>query len=184
MKDYLFPDVYVDSVLDLPLEKIFALGIRAFIVDLDNTITEWNSLDVHEEIIGWIQSAKAMGFNFCLVSNNNRDRVNVVAENLQIPFVYKAGKPRRRAVRRALDVLQTSPEVTAMIGDQVFTDVLAGNRMNLFTILVVPINKREFLGTRFMRKIERFVLKAIVRAVKKGEINSAIDNNDSGKNQG
>ena len=86
----------------------------------------------------------------------------------------KAGKPRRRAFLRALEVMGSSAEETAVIGDQVFTDILGGNRMGLFTILVVPINKREFIGTRVMRKFEIMVLREIRKAIERGDVNSLL----------
>lgn len=174
MKKYLFPDVYVESILDLPLEKLYAHGIRAFIMDLDNTVTEWNSQEVRSEVVSWMKEVKARGFKACIASNNGRERVVSVAEGLGIPFVSKAGKPRRRAFHRALKVMGSLPEETAVIGDQIFTDILGGNRMNLFTILVVPINKREFIGTRVMRKFEIMVLKRINQAIKRGDVNSVL----------
>ncbi|MGE5397645.1 MAG: YqeG family HAD IIIA-type phosphatase [Chitinophagales bacterium] len=154
----LFPDLYVESVLQLPLDKLFNYGIRAFLFDLDNTVTEWNSNIIHEEIIYWFAQAKEKGFKACLVSNNGRERVLKVAENLGIPFVSRAGKPRRKAFRQAMDIIGCGPEETAVIGDQVFTDILGGNRMSLFTILVVPITRKEFFGTRITRQIEKLVL--------------------------
>ena len=68
----------------------------------------------------------------------------------------------------------SSSEETAVIGDQIFTDILGGNRMNLFTILVVPINKHEFIGTRVMRKFEIMVLRRIKKAIKQGDVNSVL----------
>lgn len=172
MEKYLFPDIYVESILDLPLSKLYDLGIRAFILDLDNTVTEWNSQEVRTEVVDWMKAVKAQGFKACIASNNGRERVVAVAEGLGIPFVSKAGKPRRRAFVRALEVMDSSRAETAVIGDQIFTDILGGNRMNLFTILVVPINKHEFIGTRIMRKFEIMVLRRIKAAIKRGDINS------------
>ncbi len=174
MEKYLFPDIYVESILDLPLSKLYDLGIRTFILDLDNTVTEWNSREVSREVVTWMKAVKELGFKACIVSNNGWERVESVAEGLGIPFVSKAGKPRRKAFRRALEVMDSSQAETAVIGDQIFTDILGGNRMNLFTILVVPINNREFIGTRIMRKFEIMVLRKINQAVKRGEVNSIL----------
>lgn len=174
MKKYLYPDLYVESILDLPLEKLYRHGIKAFILDLDNTVTEWNSREIRDEVVAWMKEVKVRGFKACIASNNGHERVVVVAEGLGIPFVPKAGKPRRRAFRRALQVMGSSVEETAVIGDQIFTDILGGNRMGLFTILVVPINKREFIGTRVMRKFEIMVLRNIRKAIERGDINSLL----------
>lgn len=175
MKEYLYPDVYVESILDLPLGKLYQYGIRAFIMDLDNTVTEWNSCEVRDEVVAWMQEVKDRGFKACIASNNGRERVVAVAEGLGIPFVSKAGKPRRRAFQRALEVMGSAADETAVIGDQIFTDILGGNRMGLFTILVVPINKREFIGTRVMRKFEIMVLRNIRKAIKQGDVNALLN---------
>jgi len=87
-----------------------------------------------------------------------------VAERADVPFIARARKPRRRSFRRAMELMGTKPETTAVIGDQLFTDMLGGNRLGLFTILVTPISKEEFIGTRFMRFLEKLILKKRVDA--------------------
>ena len=99
----------------------------------------------------------------CLVSNNKKDRVSNFGRILGVPALSKARKPRRRAFREAMRIMNTRPETTAVIGDQIFTDVLGGNRLGLYTILVVPLSKQEFIGTRCMRHLERVVLKILAR---------------------
>ncbi len=82
-----------------------------------------------------------------------------IAKLIGIPAVYKAGKPRKRAYRKAMAMLSTTPHETMMVGDQIFTDVLGGNRLGLYTILVKPIHQQEFIGTKVMRILERLVLR-------------------------
>jgi len=81
-----------------------------------------------------------------------------VAKILDLPFLSNAGKPRRKAFKKVLSILDIKADELAVIGDQIFTDVLGGNRMELYTILVVPISSSEFFGTRIMRRMERFVI--------------------------
>jgi len=153
------PNVYVDAIGQISLEDLSNRGIKGVIVDLDNTLTEWNKDQIPPEIEGWLRVVREQGFGLCLVSNNAKTRVARVAECLDIPFVYKAGKPRRRAFRQAMDLLGTEPGSTAVVGDQIFTDVFGGNRLGLYTILVVPISRHEFIGTRMMRQLEWLVLR-------------------------
>jgi len=84
-------------------------------------------------------------------------------EKLKLPAIHRASKPRTGAFRKAMKTLGTNVENTAVIGDQIFTDVLGGNRMKLFTVLVVPLEGREFWWTTFVRKIERHVLKVVLK---------------------
>lgn len=162
MLKLLSPDMFVNSILEVPAEKLARENITAYILDLDNTVTEWNSNRLTAETVSWFKGIKELGCRACIVSNNKEARVQAVAEILEIPYVYRAGKPLRRAFYRALEHLKTVPAQTSVIGDQIFTDILGGNLMGMFTILVAPINKREFLGTRVVtRQVEKLVLKSI-----------------------
>lgn len=163
MWDILKPDLFLDSIHDLDWDKLRARGIRALILDLDNTLVGWRSPDTPPELLDWIKELKARGFVACLVSNNFSDRVSSFGDRLGFPHVPRAAKPRRGAFRKAMSILNTSASETAVIGDQVFTDVLGGNRLGLFTVLVVPINNREFIGTRAVRMVERMALRFIGR---------------------
>lgn len=163
MPAILYPDIYVNSILDIPLPTLEQLGIKAFILDLDNTLTEWNSNEVREDIIDWFVQIKAAGFKACILSNNGEQRVITVAQILDIPYIFRARKPSRRAFYKAIELMQVQPAETAVIGDQIFTDVLGGNRAGLFTILVMPIARREFAGTKISRLFEYFVLRKLKR---------------------
>lgn len=157
------PNLYVARLENIPLEQLSRQGIRGLIIDLDNTITEWNSFEIKDKVLDWFKELPKYNLQPCLVSNNSEGRVKQVADRLGIPFISKAAKPRRKAFRRGMEVLNLAPDQIAVIGDQVFTDVLGGNRSNLLTILVVPMSTREFIGTRFMRRLERLVLNHIIK---------------------
>lgn len=153
-------DIRVPSILDVPLDVLKSRGIDSLIVDVDNTVTEWQGWDVEESARDWFLHVKAQGFKACLVSNNNSgERIAKIAARLGIPSIHKAAKPSRAAFRRALRLLNSSAKKTAVIGDQVFTDVLGGNRMGMLTILVDPISPREFIGTKLMRLLEKLLSK-------------------------
>jgi HAD superfamily phosphatase (TIGR01668 family) len=153
--------MYVDSLLDIPLPELWDKNIRAFILDLDNTITEWNSNELKHEVENWFELIKSMGFQACILSNNGKKRTVQIADRLGIPFIHRARKPRRHSFLRAAALMGTKPDETAVIGDQVFTDVLGGNRAGLFTILIKPLSRREFIGTKFARSMEFFVLRSL-----------------------
>ncbi|MGI6435081.1 MAG: YqeG family HAD IIIA-type phosphatase [Syntrophomonadaceae bacterium] len=167
MINKLYPDLYVTSLIDIPLDALRRQHIRAFILDLDNTITEWNSNVIHSGVGDWFQTIKEAGFKACILSNNKEQRCLAVANHLEIPFIYKAQKPRRASFYRALEMMGVKAEETAVIGDQIFTDVLGGNRAGLFTILVTPMASREFLGTKISRAMEKIVLYRLKRKQKR-----------------
>ena len=156
-KNILYPDLYVDSLLDIPLDQLKDNNIKAFILDLDNTITEWNSNYIREEVGAWFSAIISQGFKACILSNNGQERVVRVAESLGIPFICRAQKPRRGAFHQAESRVGVKAVEAAVVGDLIFADVLGGARAGLFTILVVPIARREFVGTKFSRAMEFFV---------------------------
>ncbi|PKM83469.1 MAG: YqeG family HAD IIIA-type phosphatase [Firmicutes bacterium HGW-Firmicutes-13] len=161
MLNLLCPNVYLKSIYDLDLDKLKKNGIKGIITDLDNTLIAWNQNQMIPKLDQWFNELKKENFKICIVSNNSQERVNLFADSLNIPAIPKAEKPRRKAFRLALQELKIMPHEGAVIGDQVFTDVLGGNRMGLFTVLVLPVSEHEFIGTKFVRKVERHVLQAL-----------------------
>lgn len=150
----------MDSVTSIDLERLRDMGIIALLIDLDNTLVPWRSTEVASEIGEWILRAKEQGFSFCIVSNTRTwKRLEHLASELQVPFVRRGLKPRRHGFRAALKLLQVEPSNAAVVGDQIFTDILGGNRLRLYTILVRPLERREFFGTRISRILENIVLK-------------------------
>ena len=156
MFEYFRPTLQAPSLDLISVEQLVRDGIRGLIIDLDNTMTPWNDVNVGPKVAEWFIKVKDAGIQACVVSNNKkRQRVAVVAERVGIPFVFRATKPRRKAFKAGMDLLGTGQKDTAVIGDQLFTDILGGNRLGLYTILVIPINDHEFIGTRLMRRAER-----------------------------
>ena len=127
------------------------------VLDLDNTLVMWHALEVSTEVRQWVRDLHDAGIKMCLLSNTHKPkRVRVVAEDLGIHFVPGGAKPRRRGFRRAVEAMGLQIEETAMVGDQLFTDIWGGNRTGLRTILVEPIAAREFWGTKIVqRPLER-----------------------------
>lgn len=164
MLKYFQPTLNAPSLDKISIENLVAGGIKGLIIDLDNTMTPWNDVEVGPKVSEWFTKVKEAGIKTCVVSNNKkRQRVAAVADKLGIPFVYRASKPLERAFRAGMDLLETGQEDTAVIGDQLFTDILGGNRLGLYTILVIPINDREFIGTRVIRYVEKFLVWAMKR---------------------
>ncbi|EGW40319.1 MULTISPECIES: YqeG family HAD IIIA-type phosphatase [unclassified Desulfosporosinus] len=159
MFEYFRPTLQAPSLDLISVEQLVQDGIRGLIIDLDNTMTPWNAVEVGPKVAEWFIKVKTAGIRACVVSNNKkRQRVAVVAERLGIPFVFRATKPRGRAFRAGMNRLGTGHKDTAVIGDQLFTDILGGNRLGLYTILVTPINENEFIGTRILRQMEKLLV--------------------------
>jgi HAD superfamily phosphatase (TIGR01668 family) len=157
---YFCPKAYVESIAEVDINELKRNGIKGLIIDLDNTLVEWNG-DVNLMSHGvreWLTKAKEEGFRLCLVSNGLNERVTIAGQTLGIPVVSSAAKPRRRPFLLALEKMGTGISDTAVIGDQLFTDIFGGNRVGLYTVLVKPISQHEFCATRIVRRLERILL--------------------------
>jgi HAD superfamily phosphatase (TIGR01668 family) len=152
------PKLRVDSVFDIDLDALYAKGYRGIITDLDNTLVGAKAPLATPELMEWLQKVKESGFKLVIVSNNNLDRVSNFSTPLNIEFVHSARKPSRSPFRRALELLDLRPDQAIVVGDQMMTDVYGGNRLGLFTVLVLPIAiGEEGLGTRINRRLEWIV---------------------------
>ena len=167
LKQFL-PDQHVRSIFEITPEKLKEYGVKGIITDLDNTLIEWDRPNATPQLEEWFLKMKEQGIQVTVVSNNNEQRVKDFADPLGIPFIHSARKPFVRAFKRAIREMQLQPDEVVVIGDQLLTDVLGGNRVGLHTILVVPVAQTDGLVTRFNRKIERRIMKNMK---KKGLIN-------------
>ncbi|HWR61178.1 MAG TPA: YqeG family HAD IIIA-type phosphatase, partial [Clostridia bacterium] len=157
MKRALKPDLYLKSIHELKAGLLAEKGISAIIIDIDNTLVSWDTREPDEKVHQFVYDLVQKGFRICILSNNSRKRVEEFNKGLKLPAIHKAIKPSRNAFKRAMKLMDATAENTAVIGDQLFTDILGGNRMGLYTILVSPISEKEFIWTRLVRKVEKAV---------------------------
>jgi HAD superfamily phosphatase (TIGR01668 family) len=156
----LLPHFRIARVEELTPERLCAMKIRALLLDADCTLKRYSAEDCTPEVAAWLQSLRTAGIGLCLVSNGLGPRIRRFAERLRLPFVAKAMKPLPWGCRRAVRTCGFLPDQTAIVGDQLFADVLAGRLAGLTTILVAPIHpEEEPWFTRVKRAPERFLLR-------------------------
>jgi HAD superfamily phosphatase (TIGR01668 family) len=155
------PHRIVDAVTDIDLQELWGRGIRGVILDLDNTLVRWRREEMTPEVVAWLQALKATGFQLAILSNAILSkRSERIAERFGGINIRRARKPRRSGFRRAMEAMGTTPATTAIVGDQMFTDIWGGNRVGIYTIMVKPIAPGEFLYTRYVsRPPERLLLR-------------------------
>ena len=154
------PDIQVDSVLDLDTQRLRRLGLDALLLDVDCTLKTYRAEEVPPEVVDWLGQLRRDGIGLCLISNGRGGRIGRVAEQLDLPFVAKACKPFPFGCRRALRKMGFERGRTAMVGDQLFADVMAGRLTGLYTILVRPLHpEQEPWFTRMKRPLERCLLR-------------------------
>jgi HAD superfamily phosphatase (TIGR01668 family) len=149
------PDRSFRSLLDIDSRSLKDLGIEALLVDIDNTIVPWRGEHPDEAIVRRLTDFQEAGILIILVSNAGAARAERMAEKLGCRAVAPAKKPFSSGYRRAHALLGIAKNNIATVGDQIFTDVLGGNRYGIKTILVDPLSRKEFAGTRIVRILER-----------------------------
>ena len=152
------PDRFAPRLCEVPLADLQADGIRGLILDLDNTLVCWGGSEIAEEHLAWVREARSRGFLLVMLSNNFSDRVNAIAQAMDIPFVASALKPLPLGFLTAIRRLGLSRREVAVVGDQLFTDVLGGKLCGLYTILTEPLEAKDHPITNVFRFFERLML--------------------------
>jgi len=156
-------------ITDIPVGHFAAIGKRALILDIDNTLTTHDNPVPGEGVLEWLAAVREAGVRCILLSNNSPARVRPFARALGLPFEAEAKKPLSEGCRRACRSMGVSRRETALIGDQIFTDVLAGRLGGLHTILVDPIEPEATRFFRLKRRMERPFLRRFERRKRKKE---------------
>jgi len=158
LRRLLTPYMSIGAVWELDPQRLKEQGIRGLIVDLDNTLVDWDGRRVRPEVVAWARGVRGLGLKLCITTNAHRkERVSAIAGELDAFWVAPARKPFSRAYSKPMAIMRTGRHDTAVVGDQIFTDVLGGNMMGLRTFLVRPLSRHDFPATKISRVMERIV---------------------------
>lgn len=152
----LYPNRYFDKKEDVPFRKYYNRGYRGIIFDIDNTLVPHDA-PADSAAISFICYLKELGYEICLLSNNDEERVSSFNKPLGVQYIYKAGKPLRKGYEKAMEILGTDQSNTLFVGDQIFTDVWGARRTGIFSILLDPINPKEEIQIVLKRIPEKFI---------------------------
>jgi HAD superfamily phosphatase (TIGR01668 family) len=155
------PDFYLEAVYQLDHESLKKHGIKAVMVDLDNTLIAWNNPDGTPELLAWLEDMKANGIEVIVVSNNNHDRVKRAVEKFSVDYIWRAMKPFALGINKALKQFGVAPQEVVMVGDQMMTDIRAAHRAGVKSILVKPLVESDAWNTQFNRWRERRMKKKL-----------------------
>ena len=162
----IYPNAYFSSVLDIKIGFLLKNKIKALILDVDNTLIDYDK-NLSDEIVTWSHELQGQGIKMYILSNTNKkEKVENVAKKLEIKYEYFAKKPSKKGFIKVQKELNLKSEAIAVVGDQIFTDVIGGNRCKMFTILVDPIDKKDFRYTAWKRPIENKIKKKIFKGEK------------------
>ena len=120
--------------------ELVSNGIQTLFIDVDGTLLPRSEKQITNGVKDWIKKAKEL-FHIHLISNNpSKNRIKYIAEQLDLDFTYRAGKPRTKSIKNCISNKGIIAEEAAIIGDRIFTDILVGNKLGLYTILVKKID--------------------------------------------
>ena len=150
----LYPNVHFEKVEQITAAFLKKQKINALILDVDNTLIDYHR-KIGDSIVSWAQEIKEQGIKLYILSNtNHKEKVEEVANRLEVPYRNLAKKPFKSGFLKVQKELGEKPENIAVVGDQIFTDVLGGNRCQMYTILVDPIDEKDFWYTAWKRPLE------------------------------
>ncbi len=152
-----YPDEYLDSAYVIDFDAWYQKGCRGVIFDIDNTLVP-HGAPADERARKLFAHLKELGFDCCLLSNNQRPRVELFNREIGVHFIENAHKPSVKNYRRAMELMHTDEAHTLFVGDQLFTDVYGARRTGIYSILVKPIHPKEEIQIVLKRYLEKIVL--------------------------
>ena len=151
----IYPKAYFNKIQDITIQFLIKNKIKILILDVDNTLIDKKEI-LSDEIIQWTKEIKGQGVRLYILSNTNKkEKVRKVAEKLDVPYFHFAMKPFKRGFLKIQKIVKEEPDKIAVVGDQIFTDIIGGNRCKMFTILVDPIKENDYWYTAWKRPIEK-----------------------------
>ena len=157
MLEKFYPDEYVDSAYSIDFKTLFDMGYRGILFDIDNTLVE-HGADATERAKNLFVKLKEIGFAVCLISNNQKERVERFNKDIQANYIYNAHKPSTKNYFKAMELMGTTPKNSIFVGDQLFTDVYGAKRAGMTSYLAKPIDSKEEIQIVLKRYLERIVL--------------------------
>lgn len=161
----LYPNAHFNNVREITMDFLQNNKINALILDVDNTLIDYDK-NLSQDTVEWAENLKKNKIKLYILSNTNKqEKVKEVARKLQVEYIYFAKKPMKSGFRRVQKILDEEPENIGVVGDQIFTDVVGGNRCKMFTILVEPIAEKDIWITLIKRPIENAIKKRYMKKI-------------------
>ena len=152
------PNLYLDSILQITPKLLERIGVCAIILDVDNTIRQYGSKEISCKVLNWEKKKKNASISIVILSNNFNKNVEPVAKVLNLPYYGLGFKPFPFGLKKAAKKLNVNEKQIAVVGDQIFTDIVGGNLQGFKTILIKPIKEEKGLLWKIKRRLEKLVL--------------------------
>jgi HAD superfamily phosphatase (TIGR01668 family) len=155
---WLRPQLAFPTVAEATHALLERPGLKGVLLDVDNTIVNYGTMQATPEAVLAIAALRER-YAVALISNNRPHKVKTLAAELDLPFVADACKPFPWRIRQLLRSIDVAPNEAAMVGDQIFTDILGANRAGVLSVLTNPLTEKDFPATRIIRATEKMVLR-------------------------
>ena len=155
------PKIKLNKVTDISLDLLSKYNINSLILDVDNTLSTHHGQVLTDGLEDWLKLMKENGIKLTVLSNSNSKRLEPFAKKIGLDYISLGLKPLPFGYIRALKRLNSNKNQTAIVGDQIFTDIVGGNVVGINTILLTPIKPETSLRFRMKRKVEAFVIKKL-----------------------
>ena len=157
------PRMIYPHLTDVRAEDLTARGVSFLMLDFDNTIVPYTTNEPTPEMAAWLGAMQASGIGLCVVSNSRKPRVVTFCEKYGLDCITHAKKPFSRGIRACLTRYALDPAACALVGDQIFTDVIGARLAGVFCLMVDPIEPEPGWFFRLKRRLERPILRAYER---------------------
>ena len=154
--DNFIPDMYQKSIYHIDYEKLLDDGIKCLLLDLDNTCVPYKDTTPNKKLIELIEMLKDMDFKIIIFSNASKKRIAPFKKELNIDCLARARKPFKKNFLKVIKLFNYDLSEVAIIGDQLYKDILGGNKVGIKTILVNPMSSDDMFLTRLIfRNLEK-----------------------------
>jgi len=167
MFGYFTPDIIYNNVYDIDFDLLKKKNIRGLIFDIDNTLVSYKQEKPTENVVELMNKLLKSGFYISFVSNNSKERVDIFNYEFKFFSYPKAGKPSVKFIKEALKSMNLTNKESALVGDQLFTDITAAKRAKITAILVTPIEPVETMFFKFKRFMEKPFIRRYYRRLNK-----------------
>lgn len=153
------PNIKLHGITDITVELLKDYDIKALLLDVDNTMSTHHGTVLTEGLLDWIKKMQENGIKLMVLSNSKKARIKPFAERIGLPFISLGCKPLPMGYLRGVKALGEKRRNVAIVGDQIFTDVLGGNVVGVKTILLTPIKLEDGWSFKIRRKLEKKLYK-------------------------
>lgn len=155
------PNIKLDKITDISVEILKKYNIDSLVLDVDNTLSTHHGQVLTDGLVDWLNTMRQNNIKLTILSNSKSERLEPFAKKIDLDYISLGLKPLPFGYLRALKKLNSNRKNTAIVGDQIFTDIIGGNFVGVKTIWLTPIEPEPMLSFRIRRKLEAYLIKLL-----------------------